>query len=84
MTRRLFQVADGCRVRIEAQRVRWVDEGVEELIAENTVWFGTTTPHYWMFNGTKRRLLVDHTLGVHADSGIWQIDCNCFVIGGEG
>lgn len=62
--------------------LRWAETKEEvELLGENVTWFGTTTNHYWLHGDVERRLLVDHTLGIHNDSGVWQRNIKCRVIG---
>jgi hypothetical protein len=79
---RLFTVPNGRRVRVTSRLIRWIDDdGVEHEVARDATWTATTTEHYWKHKGVERRLLIDHTLPFHKDSGIWQRNTECYVVG---
>ena len=54
---------------------------VDDLVAQDVTWEGVATGAYWTCDGVERRLVVDHTLGVYPDSGVWQRDVECYVVG---
>jgi hypothetical protein len=54
---------------------------VDELVGEDVTWEGVATGAYWMHEGVERRLVVDHTLGKYSEDGVWQRDCECYVVG---
>lgn len=57
-------------------------ELIIKTLLQEVTWTGTTTAHYWLFEDVERRLLVDHTVECeHPSDGIWQRDCDCYVIG---
>lgn len=76
----LFNVPAGKRVRIRAKLVRWVDAGIEHIIGEDLTWEGRTTDKYYNFQGTKRRLIVDHNIKGWKQMGIWQRDIEVEVL----
>jgi len=78
---RLFEVGNGKRVRLTSGTIRWAAMGQEtETLLTQATWMGITTGSYWVYEGVERRLLIDHTLKVHKDSGIWQRDVECEVL----
>ena len=54
---------------------------MDDLVAQDVTWEGVATGAYWTCDGVERRLVVDHTLGVYPDSGVWQRDVECYVVG---
>jgi len=78
----LFQVGNGKRVKLTSGTIRWAALGAEtQTLLKMTTWTGTTTGSYWIYEGVERRLLIDHTLGVYPESGVWQRDVECFLVG---
>lgn len=82
---RLFKVGDKVRVRVTSKLIHWVEHGRDTTVAENLTWEGTTTDRYYYYKGAHRRLIVDHTVDMWNEYGIWQRDTEeCEVIGGSG
>ena len=78
---RLFDVGNGKQVRLTSGTVRWAELGGEiQMLGREVTWEGWTTGSWWLAFGVERRLLIDHTLEWHRDSGIWQRDIDCEVI----
>lgn len=79
---RLFDVPNGRRVRITSKQIRYADKGVMKTLLQEVTWTGTTTGHYWMYEGVQRRLVTDHSIecGEMTD-GVWQRDVECYIIG---
>jgi hypothetical protein len=79
---RLFAVPAGRRVRITSRQIYWKEHDEVKVLAEKITWSGTTTGDYWVsVDGVERRLITDHSLGFHENSGVWQRDIECEVIG---
>ena len=76
---RLFDVANGRRVRITSRLVQWIEGSAEFQVAENLSWEGVTTDRYFFYKGARRRLLVNHTVP-WPEYGIWQRDCECEIL----
>lgn len=83
---RLFDVPSGRRVRVTSKRVRYAEvvdgERVVRTLLEDYTWTGTTTGHYWIFEGVERRLITDHDIECgKLETDIWQRDVDCYVVG---
>ena len=83
---RLFEVPTGRKVRITSERIRYADvvdgERVIKTLSGQQTWTGITSGHYWMFEGVQRRLITDHSIECeYLVDGVWQRDCECYVIG---
>lgn len=76
---RLFDVPAQTRVRVVSKVIRWVERGSEQIVGQELTWEGTTTDSYYYFKGCRRRLLINHTIGVN-EFGIWQADVECEII----
>ena len=78
----LFAVPTGRRVSVTSRTIRWSENRRQEseVVAENVTWTGRTTGAYWFHDGVNRRLVVEHTLGVHGEAGVWQRDIECSVL----
>ena len=78
---RLFAVPSGRRVRITSRQIYWKEREEVQVLAEEITWSGKTTGDYWFCDGVERRLITEHSLGFHENSGVWQRDIECEVIG---
>jgi hypothetical protein len=45
-----------------------------KVLAEDVTWQGVTTGCWWWYRDIERRLVIDHSLEFHTDSGVWQKD----------
>jgi len=75
----LFSVPDRKRVRLTSARIRWAKIGMPvEVLGYSVTWTGVTSGSYWTYEGVKRRLLLEHTLGL--EIGVWQRDVECVIL----
>lgn len=78
---RLFDVAAGKRVRLTSKTIKWSERSIEQGVADNVTWEGTTTNRYFHYKGARRRLLVNHTIELWSEYGIWQRDTEVELLG---
>ncbi len=80
---KLFNVADGQRVRVRARHLRWVDHRRQREVAKDITFEAITTKRYIYFRGAHRRLLINHTIPVFGAFGVWQANKEVELIGGR-
>ena len=68
----LFDVPAGVRVRVKAKHLRWIDRRRHREVAKDITFEAITTNKYVHFQGTHRRLLINHTIPVFGAFGVWQ------------
>lgn len=78
---RLFKVPIHKRVRLTSKIIRWkISDKVEEEIAKNVTWEGTTTDRYKVYDGKLRRLIIKPSVDFFRSKEIWQVDTDCEVL----